>query len=153
MFQVWSKCGSAICRKKDPYPSKKVKNLDKAPCLKLFSSLDLQKEHNRGGSVHRQAPVQEHGGQHQVPGQHRSQGRSTQDGSPAHDSGGESVGKTKPFLCKENIQVETYLLHNSFSSKGGFKMVINGVVIYKEHGKMQVTPLFGKKLIVLYWIF
>ena len=71
---------------------KKGAELRQGLYLKLFSSLDLRKEHNRGGSVHRQAPVQEHGGQHQVPGQHQSQGRSPQDGSPAHDSGRKVVG-------------------------------------------------------------
>ena len=30
-------------------------------------------------------------------------------------------------------------MHDTFTSKGGFKIVINGVIIYKEHGKLQAS--------------
>ena len=41
----------------------------------------------------------------------------------------------------KNTQVETFLMHPTFSSKGGFRIAINGITIYQvEKKKNQILP-------------
>ena len=74
-FHASSRCGKDICKKKQPTPQKKVKKLFYSSLVFLililfyytlifilFHLQDLQREDDRGGSVHRPPPVQEHGG-------------------------------------------------------------------------------------------
>lgn len=50
-------------------------------------------------------------------------------------------GKVKEQLLKmvHSLfwQVENFLMHPTMSSKGGLKIVINGITIYKNHGKLE----------------
>ena len=47
------------------------------------------------------------------------------------------------YIVKQykNTQVETFLMHPTFSSKGGFRIAINGITIYQvEKKKNQILP-------------
>ena len=48
----------------------------------------------------------------------------------------------------KNTQVETFLMHPTFSSKGGFRIAINGITIYQvDKKKSQTLP----KIWLLHW--
>ena len=55
---------------------------------------------------------------------------------------------TSRMLHSLMVQVETYLTHNSFSRRrGGFRIKINGVQIYKEHND-ELTRDFDNTIVL-----